>query len=255
MRNASRTHKPTPLTRGTVVGFVSLMLVALALTGCASGPLAALAPVKRTPCRVQAAEFSKALDALLLEWSDANQLASRTGRGSLSLPVGRLQETRRKLDTLEAPECARAVKTVLLNHMNATIDGYLLFMSQSSDVDVRAKFETAQRELEFFTDLLPDLKREDLTGGRHLVKYEVGSSKLMVEIVASDVNGTGEKLAAHVPWEREFIASTGQQVAIKVQPLYVPATITCAIWVDGASLKSDTKTGLDVTASCDGVVP
>ena len=231
-----------------------VVLTFFMLTGCSGGPLAALAPVKRTPCRVQAAEFSKSLDALLLEWSDANQLASRTGRGSLNLPVGRLQETRRKLDTLEAPECAQAVKTALLNHMNATIDAYLLFMSQSSDVDVRAKFETAQRQLGFFTDLLPELKRDDLTGGRHLVKYAADSSQLMVEIVASDVNA-GEKFAAHVHWEHEFIASTGQRVEIKVQPLYVSATITCEIRVDGERIASDTKTGEDVTAACGGVVP
>ena len=67
-------------------------------------------------------------EAILHEWDDANQLASRTARIAISQPVSKLQDIRRKAQAVVPPTSAKATHEDLLSYMDAVIDGYLEFM-------------------------------------------------------------------------------------------------------------------------------
>ena len=77
---------------------VWLLAATIALTGCSSvRALPFMATQTPIPCRMQAPEFLPALDALISEWSDtdnsATRLASSAERSALNGLVGRLQDT------------------------------------------------------------------------------------------------------------------------------------------------------------------
>lgn len=118
-------------------------------------PVASPTPI---PCHIQAQEFIKGVDGMLLAWDDANALAGRTSRIALAGPVGRLQELRRQMLELPAPPCVRTARAGLQQYMDAVIDGYLLFMSDQPDSEVSKKFAEADGYLKRAVEWLAEVK-------------------------------------------------------------------------------------------------
>ena len=73
----------------------------------------------------------KEADSLLVRWEDARNVAARTGRLVLAVPVAALQNLRREAKGLVAPPCLVRGKEEMLIGMDVTIEGFLLFMQNS----------------------------------------------------------------------------------------------------------------------------
>jgi len=63
----------------------------------------------------------------------------------MSLPpaIADLQTIRREAEDLEVPVCAVSAKNALVTYMNATIDGFIAFLSDEPDTKVNAAFKKA----------------------------------------------------------------------------------------------------------------
>ena len=113
MRNPPRIHESTLRTGGVLVGLVLLVFAGMVLTGCSAikdaGRSAGILPTPTPiPCRVQAAQFLTAFDALVSEWDDANISATKTGRLALSGPGGGSYKSFGELSDLPVPELRHA---------------------------------------------------------------------------------------------------------------------------------------------------
>ena len=109
-----------------------IVVMALVLVGCG-----------QRSCVEQEPAFTKTLQGLLQEWQDASTLAGTTPRVSLAPQVATLQGIRRKVQALEPPACGKDARDSLVIAMDAGIDAYTAFLGQSSDADIKSKFETA----------------------------------------------------------------------------------------------------------------
>lgn len=107
-------------------------------------PTASPVPTEQ-PCTVQASALIADLEAVFDEWDDANKIAGSTSRIGLAGPVAELQKIRRSVTDMNPPECAREVETLLVNHMDKTIDGYLSFMADEPDATVSRHFDEASK--------------------------------------------------------------------------------------------------------------
>lgn len=88
-------------------------------------------------------------------------MAGSTSRIALSLALAQLQEIWRRVSDLEAPDCATRLKTTLLNYMDGTIDGYMVFLTQEPGDIVSQKFKDAQEDLDRVFKLLGNLRRDE----------------------------------------------------------------------------------------------
>jgi hypothetical protein len=77
------------------------------------------------------------LNALRLRWTDATAVASRAPRMVLAQPVLQLQQIRRDTAEVSLSECSKAASASLVRHMDSTIQGYLLFMSEPNELLIR----------------------------------------------------------------------------------------------------------------------
>ena len=143
--------------RGYVVAaIICALIIACGVSGDGSGsspsstrPAATSRPATRS-CLAQSQAFAEETLDLLEEWQDTSELASSTARIALSPVIGQLQRIRRDVAGLSAPACARPVKDLLLEYMDADIDAYLKFMAQQSDGIVERQFNMALDILEDF---------------------------------------------------------------------------------------------------------
>ncbi|WP_306553409.1 hypothetical protein [Acidovorax sp.] len=95
----------------------------------------------------------KAFDDVVGRWEDAMKVASTTGRGALSGPVATLQAVRRDAEQIVAPPCLDIAKRELINSMNSTERGFLVFMRNElklGDVLAAPEFEDAQKSMAAF---------------------------------------------------------------------------------------------------------
>lgn len=138
------------------------VVAALVIVGCGAAPEVAVVPtVVPTPtpnCQEQAAPFLSKAESLARVWDDANTLAGQTPRASLSTQIDKLQSIRRDAEDLEAPECAAAVKQHLVNTMDTTIRGFIAFLGQKSDPEVKPLFTIASQEQTAFQQAVQQLK-------------------------------------------------------------------------------------------------
>jgi hypothetical protein len=138
------------------------VVAALVIAGCGAAPEVAVVPtVVATPtpsCQEQAAPFLSKAESLARVWDDANTLAGQTPRASLSTQIDKLQSIRRDAEDLEAPECAVAIKQHLVNTMDTTIRGFIAFLGQKSDIEVKPLFTIAGQEQTAFQQAVQQLK-------------------------------------------------------------------------------------------------
>lgn len=107
------------------------------------------------PCDTQT--FVKTLTPIAAEWDDAVKLAGNTSRGVLAPQVATLQEIRRRAQAVETPECAAGARDALIASMNATIDGFLVFMGGTTADAGSDKFVEAAVQLAAYKDRMASL--------------------------------------------------------------------------------------------------
>ena len=76
----------------------------------------------------------QAVDDLLGRWEDAMKVAGSTARMALSTPVGVLQSIKREAEQLTVPPCLDGGKTELVKAMEASVEGYLIFMRNEAQL-------------------------------------------------------------------------------------------------------------------------
>lgn len=101
------------------------------------------------------------------QWLDEFDLASSTPRISLNEEINNLQEIKREVTKLEVPICMEKLKSLLVQTMEETIDGFLSYLAQESDSAAADKFNQAtqtlklfNKEMERITACLPNCKPE-----------------------------------------------------------------------------------------------
>jgi hypothetical protein len=101
-------------------------------------------------CADQSEEFFGQVEPLARRWDDANKLAGQTPRMQLAGQIASLQAVRRDVQDLKPPECSKPVQTSLIGAMDATIQGYVDFLSQKSDSTVQASFTLARTQMDAY---------------------------------------------------------------------------------------------------------
>lgn len=86
------------------------------------------------------------MQKVLVEWDDAVKVAASTGRIALSAPVARLQEIKRKADSITVSSRFINCHPHLVKYMEATIDGFLEFMRDGETDSIKKALE-AQQEM------------------------------------------------------------------------------------------------------------
>lgn len=115
---------------------ICCLILALFLASCG-------VPGLTQSCAEQSKEFLDQIQPIAREWDDAAKLANQTPRMGLSVQIANLQAIRRKVQDMKPPECAKQVQEKLTESMDATIQGYLDFMTQKPDATVQASFKKA----------------------------------------------------------------------------------------------------------------
>jgi hypothetical protein len=125
---------------------VTVIAAALLLSACSIPGFAS--------CADQSTEFFGKVEPLARRWDDANKLAGQTPRMQLAIQISNLQAVRRDVQDLTPPECSKPVQTALASTMDATIQGYIDFLSQKSDSTVQASFAKANEQMVAYTNAL-----------------------------------------------------------------------------------------------------
>ena len=96
-------------------------------------------------CNVLESENKGAAELRAVEqrWEDALKLAHSTSRIALSNQVATLQSIRRDVKSIPVGKCLEPAGRKLSEHMDAMIDGFLLFMG-NDEYTAKTKFEKAE---------------------------------------------------------------------------------------------------------------
>ena len=79
------------------------------------------------------------------KWDSANALANSSPRMQLVTPISSLQNIRNEYNNLIVPECAQKAHADMLDYMDATIDGYMAFLSEEDDDIVKGHLTRADQ--------------------------------------------------------------------------------------------------------------
>ena len=88
-------------------------------------------------------EYRDQVMQLADKWDSANALANNSPRMQLVTPISSLQNIRNEYNKLTVPECAQKAHDTMLNYMDATIDGFMAFLSDEDDDVVNGHFSRA----------------------------------------------------------------------------------------------------------------
>ena len=127
--------------------WILFMLAMFTLIGCGAQTPEEQTTTAAAACRDVATAYNDAIQPVAQRWDDATKLASSTGRGNLPNQIGVLQQIKRDADAVEVPPCVTFAHSRLINSMDATINGFLAFMSQKEESAVNAFFTTARTEM------------------------------------------------------------------------------------------------------------
>lgn len=134
---------------------IALMAVAVIVSGCAAPSVAVQVMPTPTPtaiptaepCAVQAAPYLDEAEQLMAAWADVTTLAEHTSRMALAPVISQMQEIRREVSRLDAPDCALIAHRLLVRAMDETINAYLAFMAQKPNQEVEGYLVEAQNTL------------------------------------------------------------------------------------------------------------
>ena len=189
------------------------------------------------------------LGPMASEWEDTIRLASSTSRSALADRVEKMQEIRRKVRSLSVPSCASVVQQRYVQAMDATIEAFMTFLAEGSQMKVDLQARVAGKLMADASELISDLSR----GGAlpndvvqlQTLEYLVDSvpgTELRIDYRAED--GERTTFSATAPLREQFQAPEGFHILIEAwvgrdQP------IACGISVDGKLIA--TNKGTEVT--------
>lgn len=137
--------------------------LAFLLIGCGATPVPTETPIPPTPtplpCYLQATAYIESVQDIATEWDDANKLAANTARANLAPQIGVLQEIRRRTDELEYPPCSESPHALLVAYMDAQIDAFIMFMSETPGYT--AAFTDAEKAFTAWSDEFAKLASGD----------------------------------------------------------------------------------------------
>jgi hypothetical protein len=100
------------------------------------------------------ASYMDAVDPYIQQWDDTADVASQTARMALPNVIAELQQIRRDVAALDVPGCGEEAHGELVAYMDGVIDAYLAFLGQEGENTVAAKFESAGRHLDNWSEEL-----------------------------------------------------------------------------------------------------
>jgi hypothetical protein len=124
--------------------FLALAAV-IALAGCGL-----LKPAPVLSCADRSSEYLAQLDGLVTEFVDAAELALNTPRVSLAQPIADMQEIKREIAALDAPECASGVQHAAVVMAQQNVDAFMTFYAYESDAAVEAAFTKASAAIDAY---------------------------------------------------------------------------------------------------------
>lgn len=129
-------------------------------SGMGTGISAASQPtlIPTPSCVQESVAFVAQVEPLAREWDDANKLADSTPRASLPGQIDKLQAIRRRVQDMQAPDCAFPTRKHLIDAMDNTINGYIAFLGQKPDTAVTVYFTQAGRDMDDYKKALEAIK-------------------------------------------------------------------------------------------------
>ncbi len=142
---------------------LSALLVALVLAGCGGATATTVAEIPATAtietCRDTTMNYDDTLKPVLAKWDDAVKIVGSTSRVALAPQISALQTIKREADALKPGACVEPTHALILQSMNATIDGYLAFSAQKSDAEVQRFLVGAKLDYDLALTQINDLSR------------------------------------------------------------------------------------------------
>jgi hypothetical protein len=233
--------------------FVSLATAMLILAGCAQAtpkdktatlpppavvspsptPLSATPTPVPIPCSVQMEQYWQQAQALLKQFDDTNTLAGSTARIALSQPVGKLQDTRRQLDAVDAPKCAKSIKMLIITYMDAVIDSYLAFMQQASDSQVSAMLAKTRLLRNDLQASVQQAAKSDKPLSAYNIEYRAGGVDWFQVIYKTASGNLSNPEYFNAPWHNSFVYLEGQSPELTVYHTASKGEVFCELWIDG----------------------
>lgn len=229
-------------------------------------PVATSTAVPPTPtetpsaCNTQADTFISQLKQLLTEWQDAEKVASKTPRLSLSSQIERMQGVQRKVQSLDAPACAVGIKQLYIQQMETAVEAYLSFLADESNIRYGnlaglAGWLADNAAKSLFTleqGGVPPVEAVRL----HKVEYVVGSSsKKWVDAELVDMTGRVPRMSFFLPHSQEFMAPPGRALTLAVIDFDNGGIAECEILVDDERFAFDRSSEIGAWATCTAIVP
>lgn len=98
------------------------------------------------------ASAADALGSIRRQFSDVFEVANATGRGSLAPVIRDMQDIGQAAQGVEVPVCLAGAKSDLVAGVDASVDGFLAFMSEFSDTTINGHFDDAVTSFQQFSD-------------------------------------------------------------------------------------------------------
>jgi len=121
--------------------------------------LSAVSSQKAMPisCYQLTQDYRTQVEELAQDWDDINKLAGNTPRMQLAILISKMQDVRTEFNNLDVPDCANETQSLMLNYMDATIEGYMSFLADEDDIYVQRHFESASHYFDLWSSSLADL--------------------------------------------------------------------------------------------------
>lgn len=152
---------------------IILFVLLLVLAGCGEAATVAVAPTPAatelpaptpTPtCQQLAQVYDDEIKLVLSSWNDAQKIVDASPRMSLATPLATLQTIKRDTAAKIVPSCIEQTHGILLQWMDATIEGYLVFLRNEGQPVVDAQFEVASAWFGIYKSNMNKLVRGELT--------------------------------------------------------------------------------------------
>ena len=135
-----------------ILGIIVIMLLSISCSSAVSSQKAM--PIS---CYQLTQDYRTQVEELAQDWDDINKLAGNTPRMQLAILISKMQDVRTEFNNLDVPDCANETQSLMLNYMDATIDGYMSFLADEDDYTVQKHFESASHYFNLWSLSFADL--------------------------------------------------------------------------------------------------
>lgn len=105
-------------------------------------------------CKTEALAYQDAIEPITDEWADMLKVTEKTARMALAGQINELQSVKREADKVKPPSCAQEAHDHLIRSMEYSIDAYLAFLGQETEMTVYRQLAMGQSQMNSFTDKL-----------------------------------------------------------------------------------------------------